>query len=342
MGIYEYTRMPFVIKKEPAHFQRMMDKIFQEEILRGWMGVYIDDIIIYSETWEDHVRYIYRVLSECTPINQKISHKKCNFGQQELLALEHKVSGLSLAIDQNKVEAVLLKPVPKNIKEMQSFLEFSSSSRHHIRGFAHITSNAEFSQGLAASLHQRQIVHGEPRERVICYISWQQKDSEARKHGKNYGLLQHIKESKHPLETINIDWATGLVPGGKENFNSFLIIVDRFINSVRCLPCHKEDTAMDTSLLFWNIISTCGVPKTIISDRDPKSTSEFWTNLYYIIGTKLSFSTAYHPQTDGVAERMIHTMEDILRRFCEFGMKYKDHERYTHDWVTLLPEVQLA
>ncbi|MBW0540764.1 hypothetical protein O181_080479 [Austropuccinia psidii MF-1] len=102
MGIYEYTRMPFGIKNATAHFQRMMDTIFEEEILEGWVVVYIDDIIIYSETQEDHVQYIDRVSSKCTPINLKISLKKCNFGQQELLALGHKVSGLSLAIDQKK------------------------------------------------------------------------------------------------------------------------------------------------------------------------------------------------------------------------------------------------
>ncbi|MBW0567112.1 hypothetical protein O181_106827 [Austropuccinia psidii MF-1] len=137
-----------------------------------------------------------------------------------------------------------------------------------------------------------------------------------RKHGKKYGLLQHIEEPKHPWETINMDWVTGLVPGGKENYNACLIIVDRFSKSMRCLPCHKEDTEMDTALLFWNnIISTCGVPKIIISDRDPKFTSEFLTNLYDILGTKLAFSTAYHPQTDGLAQRMSQTMEDILRRF---------------------------
>ncbi|MBW0476040.1 hypothetical protein O181_015755 [Austropuccinia psidii MF-1] len=44
------------------------------------------------------------------------------------------------------------------------------------------------------------------------------------------------------------------------------------------------------------------------------------------------FSTAYHPQTDGLAERMIQTMKDKLRRFCAYGMEYKDHEGYTHDW----------
>ncbi|MBW0490751.1 hypothetical protein O181_030466 [Austropuccinia psidii MF-1] len=60
-----------------------------------------------------------------------------------------------------------------------------------------------------------------------------------------------------------------------------------------------------------------------------------------MLGTKLSFSKSYHPQTDSLAERMIQTMEDIIRRFCAHVMKYKDHEGYTHDWFTLLPEIQL-
>ncbi|MBW0508509.1 hypothetical protein O181_048224 [Austropuccinia psidii MF-1] len=213
MGIYEYTRMPFGIKNAPAHFQRMMDTIFEEEILEGWMVVYIDDIIKYSDTWENHVKYIDRVL--------------------KLLALGHKVSGVSLPIDQNKVAAVLQKPVPRNIKEMQSFLGFASYYRRHIRYFAHMTNSlyklcskdvvfeitkerrdpyerikheltnapvlilpdfelpfnlyidAAYSQDLGEALHKRQIVDGEQREVVICYISRQLKDPEAR-----YGATQ--------------------------------------------------------------------------------------------------------------------------------------------------------
>ncbi|MBW0465022.1 hypothetical protein O181_004737 [Austropuccinia psidii MF-1] len=166
---------------------------------------------------------------------------------------------------------------------------------------------------------------------------------ENRKHGKKYGLLKNIEEPKYPWETINIDWVTGLVPGGKENYNACLIIVDRFSKSMRFLPCHKEDKAMYTALLFrHNIIFTCGVPKIIFSDKDPKFTSEFWTNLFDMLGTKLAFSTAYHPQTNGLSERIIHTMEDILRGFCAYGMEYKDHGGYTHDWVTLLPAAELA
>ncbi|MBW0489516.1 hypothetical protein O181_029231 [Austropuccinia psidii MF-1] len=61
-----------------------------------------------------------------------------------------------------------------------------------------------------------------------------------------------------------------------------------------------------------------------------------------MLGTQLAFSTVDRPQTDGLAERMIQTLEDILRRFCEYAMEYKDHEGYTPDWVTLIPAVQLA
>ncbi|MBW0593892.1 hypothetical protein O181_133607 [Austropuccinia psidii MF-1] len=113
---------------------------------------------------------------------------------------------------------------------------------------------------------------------------------ENRKHGKKYGLLQRIEEPKHPWESINMYWVTGLVPAGKENHNGCLIIVDSFSKSMRCLPCHKEDTAMDTALLFWNnIISTCGVPKIIISDRDPKFTKNFGPTCMTCLAPSLRF-----------------------------------------------------
>ncbi|MBW0526767.1 hypothetical protein O181_066482 [Austropuccinia psidii MF-1] len=191
-------------------------------------------------------------------------------------------------------------------------------------------------------------------ESTAWWPRWEQKLSEYintyeryqkanRKHGKKYGLLQHIEESTHPWETINMDWVRGLAPGGKENFISFLITVDRFNKSVSFLPYQKEDTAMDTALLFWNnIISTCGIPKIIISDTDPSFTSELWTNLYDMLGTKIAFFTAYHLQRDGLAERMVQKMEDIIRRLYAYGMEYKDHEGYTHGWFNILPAVQLA
>ncbi|MBW0461914.1 hypothetical protein O181_001629 [Austropuccinia psidii MF-1] len=157
---------------------------------------------------------------------------------------------------------------------------------------------------------------------TACWPQWEQDLSESintgeryqkanRKHGKIYGLFKHIEELKNLLETIKMNWVIGLVPEGKGNFNACLVIADRYGKRVRCLPCHKEDTA----LLFWNnIISTCGIPKIIIT---------------------------YHPKTDGLAKRINQRIKEIVRRFCAYGIEYKDHEGYTHDWFTRLPEVQL-
>ncbi|MBW0470109.1 hypothetical protein O181_009824 [Austropuccinia psidii MF-1] len=130
--------MPFIIKNTPAHSKRMMDKR-SKELLQFWMVLYIDYLIIYSETWEYHVQYIDRVPSKFTPINLKIPLKKCDSGQQQLLALGHKVSCLSFSIDQNKVAEVVQNTVPKSIKYIQCFLGLASYYRVHIKAFAHIT-----------------------------------------------------------------------------------------------------------------------------------------------------------------------------------------------------------
>ncbi|MBW0514518.1 hypothetical protein O181_054233 [Austropuccinia psidii MF-1] len=94
--------------------------------------------------------------------------------------------------------------------------------------------------------------------------------------------------------------------------------------------------------LWSRVISHTGLFKNIISERDPKITSAFRTNLHRFFGTKLSFFTAYHPQTDGLAERMIQTLEDMIRRFCAYGLELKDSDGFTHDWCTLIPALELA
>ncbi|MBW0538086.1 hypothetical protein O181_077801 [Austropuccinia psidii MF-1] len=67
-----------------------------------------------------------------------------------------------------------------------------------------------------------------------------------------------------------------------------------------------------------------------------------WKNLHQLFGTKLPFSTAYHPQTDGLAERMIQTWEDMVRRICAYGLEFKYCDGFNHDWCTLLTELELA
>ncbi|MBW0531003.1 hypothetical protein O181_070718 [Austropuccinia psidii MF-1] len=111
-AIYEYLRMPFGIKSAPSHCQIMMNTIFPRELSEGWLIIYIDDIIICSDSWYFHLEILARVLDKATGVNMNISLKKCNFGFEERKALGHIVSGSSLGIGKNKVVAVLLKPIP--------------------------------------------------------------------------------------------------------------------------------------------------------------------------------------------------------------------------------------
>ncbi|MBW0562318.1 hypothetical protein O181_102033 [Austropuccinia psidii MF-1] len=153
----------------------------------------------------------------------------------------------------------------------------------------------------------------------------------------------HIQEPKSPWEVVHMDWVTALPPSGDKGYNACLVIVDRYSKTPIFLPCHKDYTAMDTALLLWSrVISHTGLFKNIIGERDPKLTSALCTNLHRFFGTKLSFSTAYHTQTDGLAERMIQTLEDMIRRVCAYGLEFKDSYGFTHDWCTLIPALDLA
>ncbi|MBW0486360.1 hypothetical protein O181_026075 [Austropuccinia psidii MF-1] len=152
-----------------------------------------------------------------------------------------------------------------------------------------------------------------------------------------------IQEPRKPWEIVHMDWVTGIPPGGDRSYNSCILIVDRFSETPIFLPCHKDDTVMYTALLIWNrVISWTGIFKNIISDRHLKFTSALWTNLYQLFGTKLSFPTAYPPQNDGLAERMIQTLEDMVRRVCAYGLEFKGCDGFTHHWCTLSPALQLA
>ncbi|MBW0539500.1 hypothetical protein O181_079215 [Austropuccinia psidii MF-1] len=215
-GIYEYLRMPFGIKNAPSHYQMMMNTIFPHELSEGWLILYIDDIIICSETWKFHLE----ILS---------------------LALGHVVSGLTLGVDKDKVATVLLKQTPQKKKEMMSFLGFASYYRQHLKDFAiharslyrtcdqqnvfemtqqriqayeeirYALTNAPLllmldwklpvklyidacGEGLGAALHQVQIFNEIPYEGPICFISRQIKPTEAR-----YGASQ--------MECLCLVWA---------------------------------------------------------------------------------------------------------------------------------------
>ncbi|GAB2298214.1 hypothetical protein Dimus_038521 [Dionaea muscipula] len=110
-----------------------------------------------------------------------------------------------------------------------------------------------------------------------------------------------------------MDFLTGL-PTTRNGHDVVWVIVDRLTKSTHFLPV-KVTFSLErlTRLYIREIIRLHGAPVTIVSDRDPRFVSKFWGALHREFGTRLSFSTAYHPQTDGQSERTIQTLEDMLR-----------------------------
>ncbi|GET58613.1 retroviral-like aspartic protease 1 [Rhizophagus irregularis DAOM 181602=DAOM 197198] len=117
-GLYEFNVMPFGLKNAPAIFQRTMNKIFKE-YLDKFMNVYIDDIIIYSKDWNEHLQHIKIVLEELRKANMMLKLKKCEWAKRNVEYLGHIVGTDGLKPDEKKIEKIKnLKP-PKNIKQVR-------------------------------------------------------------------------------------------------------------------------------------------------------------------------------------------------------------------------------
>ena len=130
---------------------------------------------------------------------------------------------------------------------------------------------------------------------------------------KKAGAYQPLPVPLQPFDTIGIDFV-GPFPKTQRGNDYICTVVCHLTGFTHLIPCRKDDSAADVARRFLReIVRLHGCPTKIVSDRDPKFTSKFWTDLCYRLGSKLKMSTAYHPQTDGRAERSNAFMTELLR-----------------------------
>ena len=104
------------------------------------------------------------------------------------------------------------------------------------------------------------------------------------------------------------------LPRTQKGHDAIWVIVDRLTKSAHFLAINVKDPLPKLARIYIEeIVRLHGVPASIVSDRDPRFVSRFWQQLQQALGSKLYFSTASHPQTDGQSERTIQTLEDMLR-----------------------------
>ena len=133
---------------------------------------------------------------------------------------------------------------------------------------------------------------------------------------KPMGLLSPLPIPEGKWESVSLDFIMPL-PMTPRGYNAVLVFVDRLTKMIRLAPCTDTVTAEESAKLFFTHVFRHGhgMPKVLVSDRDPRFTGEFWRTLCKLLGTRLNMSTANHPQTDGQTERANRTIEEMLRAY---------------------------
>eukprot|EP00955_Chlamydomonas_euryale_P001276 14941-Chlamydomonas_euryale.AAC.1 len=157
---------------------------------------------------------------------------------------------------------------------------------------------------------------------------------------KPAGKLNPLSIPEDKFTCYSMDHVVGL-PESKMHeddpvgFDAILVVVDRLSKMTTLIPTHTTATAETTAREFFRfVVSRFGVPQEIVSDRGPIFTSKFQRELNSLYGIRGSYSTAYHPQSDGQTERVNRVLGDMLRNLVGYDMP--------HQWVHCLPAAEFA
>ena len=149
---------------------------------------------------------------------------------------------------------------------------------------------------------------------------------------KPYGLIKSLPVPTNPWKDIGMDFV-GPLPMSK-GYDMMLIVICRLTKQAHFIPCVKTRTVTQVVDMFMqHIFRLHGIPSTIVSDRDSIFTSHHWQEFVKMLSVQHNLSTAYHPKTDGVTERVIQTLKQYLRNFINYQQK---------DWVDYIPFAEFA
>lgn len=147
------------------------------------------------------------------------------------------------------------------------------------------------------------------------------------------GLLQPLQIPTHKWESISMDFITQL-PKTPNGHDAILVVVDRLSKYAHFIATTTEVGAKEVAELFRDrIFALHGLPREVVSDRDPRFTGNFNQALFKLLGTRQAFSSAFHPESDGQTERLNRVLEDYLRHFIGPSMC---------DWDSLLATAEFS
>ena len=137
LGFFEYNKMPFGLSNSPATYQRLMEECLGPLNMKICV-IYLDDLIIFSDSFEQHLERLDIVLTRLRECNLKLSPDKCFFLQERVKFLGHVVSSEGIETDPDKIEKIKNWPRPSNSDELRSFIAFAGYYRRFVKDFSKI------------------------------------------------------------------------------------------------------------------------------------------------------------------------------------------------------------
>ncbi len=336
-GHYEYLVMPFGLSNSPSVFQAYINDVFRD-MLNHWVIVYIDDILIYSDSLETHIQHVRAVLKRLIEHQLYAKKEKCEFHQTRVSFLGYIISADGVAMDNTKVQSVLNWPQPTTVKELQRFLGFANFYRQFIRNFSTVAApltsllrggrqRLNWSPSAQNAFQQLKnrfttapiLHHPDPEQEFIVEVD-----------ASNTGIGAIL--SQRPWSHIAIDFVTDL-PNSR-NYTTILTVIDRFSKACCLIPLPKLPTAFETAeALLDQVFRFYGLPDDIVSDRGPQFRSQVWKSICQQLNINVSLTSGYHPQSNGQVERLNQEIIRFLRSYCH---------RNQNDWSRFLMWAEYA
>ncbi|GKB54978.1 putative reverse transcriptase domain-containing protein [Tanacetum coccineum] len=305
-GHFEFTIMPFGLTNAPAVFMDLMNRVCKM-YLDKFVIVFIDDILIYSKTKEDHEVHLGLVLNvrkeSCLQVLQDVSSgcKRCTFlaAHSEAFKRENILAeglhGLDQQMEKKEDESLYFMdriwvPLVRGVRTM--IMDEAHKSKYYVH------------PGGDKMYHDLRDMYWWPgmKRDIATYVSKCLTCSKVKvEHQRPSGLLQQPEIPEWKWDKITMDFITKL-PRSKNGHDTIWVIVDRLTKSAHFMAIRED----------YNI--------------DGWFTSRCWQTVQKALGTRLDMSKAYHPQTDRQSERTIQTLEDMLRAYViDFGGSWDVH-----------------